>query len=56
MPKLPDNVAAALTPEVIEEALRKGHKGAAELDRKLDQVFRPPSPDGRGVGSGSQKG
>lgn len=33
-----------LTPEAIEEALKKGAKGAAELDKKLAQVFRPPNP------------
>lgn len=32
---------ATLTPEAIEEALKKGEKGAKELDKKLARVFRP---------------
>jgi hypothetical protein len=31
-----------LTPERIEELLKRGAKGAAELDRQLRQVFRMP--------------
>lgn len=45
IPKISEEVAAALTPEVIEEALRKGRKGAEELDKQLDQVFQPPTRD-----------
>lgn len=36
--------APTITPKQIDEALEKGTKGAAELDKKLDQVFRPPTP------------
>jgi hypothetical protein len=35
--------ASTLTPQDLEEALKKGQKGAKELDKKLDQVFRPPT-------------
>lgn len=36
--------APTITPAEIEEALRKAIPGAMELDKKLDQVFRPPTP------------
>jgi len=36
--------APTITPEEIEEALRKGAASARALDKKLDQVFRPPTP------------
>jgi len=41
----PDEIPAAptITPAEIEEALRKAIPGAIELDKKLDQVFRPPT-------------
>jgi hypothetical protein len=35
--------APTLTPEEIEKALKKGAEGARDLDKKLDQVFRPPT-------------
>lgn len=35
--------APTVTPEDLEEALKKGIKGAKELDKKLGQVFRPPT-------------
>lgn len=33
-----------ITPLEIEIALQKGAASAKELDKKLDQVFRPPTP------------
>lgn len=35
--------APTITPQEIEEALRKAIPGAEELDRKLEAVFRPPT-------------
>lgn len=35
--------APTVTPEDLEKALKKGIKGAKELDKKLDRVFRPPT-------------
>ena len=34
-----------ISKEEIEEALKKGAEGSKELDKKLDQVFRPPGND-----------
>jgi hypothetical protein len=36
--------APIITPAELEEALRKGIPGAEELDRKLREIFRPPTP------------
>ncbi len=35
--------APTVTPEDLEKALKEGLKGAKELDKKLDQMFRPPT-------------
>jgi hypothetical protein len=43
-PEKPIAPAPTITPAQIEEALREGAESARELDKKLDQVFRPPSP------------
>lgn len=40
----PPEEIPTITPEEIEEALKKGAASAAELDKKLDQVFRSPLP------------
>lgn len=35
--------APTISPEEIEEALKKGIPGAKELDEKLKKIFRPPT-------------
>jgi len=42
----PEGIRSAppITPEEIEEALRKAIPGAIELDKKLEEVFRLPTP------------
>lgn len=41
--QLPLPAAPTITPEEIQEALKKAIPGAIELNKQLERVFRPPT-------------